>query len=46
MSKGSGRRPQQIPDDQAEANWQRIFGKQENTPAEPESNDKGNDDEQ
>ena len=27
MSKGSGRRPQQIDDEQAAANWARIFGK-------------------
>lgn len=45
MSKGSGRRPQQVPEDEAAANWQRIFGKQENNPAEPESNDEGNNDE-
>jgi hypothetical protein len=46
MSKGSNRRPQQEPDETVSANWARIFGKQETTPAEPESNDKGNDDEQ
>lgn len=27
--KGSGRRPTQIPDAEAEANWQRIFGKKD-----------------
>lgn len=27
--KGSGRRPQQVPDEEAVANWERIFGKAE-----------------
>jgi hypothetical protein len=25
--KGSGRRPQQVPEDEAAANWARIFGR-------------------
>jgi hypothetical protein len=37
--KGSGRRPQQVDDAEAAANWARIFGKKDNTPAEPEPND-------
>jgi hypothetical protein len=41
--KGSGRRPQQIPDTEADANWARIFGKT-NPPAEPESNNDKEDD--
>jgi hypothetical protein len=44
--KGSGRRPQQVSEDEAAANWARIFGKQDNPPAEPESKDKEQDDEQ
>jgi hypothetical protein len=43
--KGSGRRPQQVTEDEAAANWARIFGKQDNAPAQPEVNDhKENDD--
>lgn len=45
MSKGSNRRPAQVPDEVEAENWRRIFGKQENNPAEPESNDEGNNDE-
>lgn len=37
--KGSGRRPQQEKDEVVAARWEAIFGKQDNTPAEPESND-------
>ncbi|WP_332823274.1 hypothetical protein [Stutzerimonas kunmingensis] len=33
--KGSGRRPQQVSEDEAAANWARIFGKRE--PANKES---------
>jgi hypothetical protein len=36
--KGSGRRPQQVAEDEAAANWARIFGKKEQ-PAEPEPHD-------
>lgn len=45
MSKGSGRRPSQVPDEVETESWRRIFGKQENNPAEPESNDKEENDE-
>jgi hypothetical protein len=40
--KGSGRRPQQIPEDEAAANWARIFGKQDTNdqPNGPEPDDK------
>lgn len=34
MSKGSGRRPQDIPEDEAQANWERVFGKKDPAPAE------------
>ena len=44
--KGSGRRPQQESEEQVNANWARIFGKQDNPPAEPESKDKESNDEQ
>lgn len=30
--KGSDRRPQQIPEDEAQANWERVFGKKDNPP--------------
>jgi len=45
--KGSGRRPQQVPEDEAAANWQRIFGKKDQPPQgeQPESTE-GLDDEQ
>jgi len=46
MSKGSGRRPQQVSEDEAAANWARIFGKQEINPAEPEIQTEESDDEQ
>lgn len=46
--KGSDRRPQQIPDAQAQANWERIFGKKAeepqqdgSTPDEQEKDDGG-----
>ncbi len=35
MSKGSGRRPQLVSDDEAAANWARIFGKQPQQPKRP-----------
>lgn len=41
--KGSGRRPQQIPEDEAADNWARVFGKT-TTPAEPDPNDDKEDD--
>lgn len=41
--KGSGRRPQQVAEDEAAANWARIFGKNE-SPAQPEPNTKEQDD--
>ena len=45
--KGSGRRPQQVPDDEARANWERIFGQKPETenngeqPTDKESHDGG-----
>jgi hypothetical protein len=40
--KGSGRRPQKIPDAEAQANWERIFGKKAEEPQQdgPEPDDK------
>lgn len=32
MSKGSGRRPQQAPDEQVKDNWEKIFGKKKDVP--------------
>ena len=29
MSKGSGRRPSQIPEEQEQKNWEQIFGKKQ-----------------
>lgn len=35
MSKGSGRRPQQVPDEQVKDAWENIFGKKKESPIVP-----------
>jgi len=37
MSKGSDRRPQQVSEEQAQANWERIFGRKADNPPSEES---------
>lgn len=39
MSKGSNRRPQQVDDEQAQANWERIFGKKAEPSEAPEADE-------